>query len=284
MSWAQMDDGFHDHPKTLALMDSASPIETAAAVGLWTLMLTWAKSHADPQHPERSGHIPAGLVFRTMGGKVLGERLANLLVNARAGRDHGLWEIDPSGGWRIHDFAAWQELDRWQARSEAGRKGARARWKQTGPALFGDPLDPHAVANATAQATAQRPHVNGNATAMPTTPHPTPPHTRPKTSPSPRAARRMVDDDDPGFAAFWAAYPRKRDKQDARRAWPVAIGQAPVSRLVAGAQTYAAECEAAGRDKQHMKLPATWLSKGSWDNELETAGGLDDGPNEAGTW
>jgi hypothetical protein len=34
MSWAHIDDGFHDHPKVDGL--------DLAAIGLWTVTLTWA--------------------------------------------------------------------------------------------------------------------------------------------------------------------------------------------------------------------------------------------------
>lgn len=92
--------------------------------------------------------------------------------------------------------------------------------------------------------------------------------------------KRIADPQDPHFARFWAAYPRKKDKIDARRQWVKAIEQADPEVIIAGAERFALEPR--DPDPRFTKLPATWLSKGSWDNEPETAG--DDTPQEGGTW
>ena len=122
MSWARIDDTFHDHPKVMGL--------DLAAVGLWTLALSWTNGHQNGGLP---GHISEGLLVRLAGRK--GAKLAVLLENA------GLWEACPDvGGWIIHDFEDYlapvkspEEADAIrEARSEAGRRGAAARWKGHG--------------------------------------------------------------------------------------------------------------------------------------------------------
>lgn len=118
MSWARVDDDFHDHPKVVEL-----PLD---AVGLWTLTLTWAHRHiASTVVP---GHLPPGRVTRLAGSKT--RRLAKALTDAR------LWDVDDEhGGWLIHDFEDYlppkpkrtpEEIS--AIRSEAGRRGAAARW------------------------------------------------------------------------------------------------------------------------------------------------------------
>lgn len=68
------------------------------------------------------------------------------------------------------------------------------------------------------------------------------------------------------FAAFWQAYPRKKGKQQALRAWEKAIktGADPTV-IVAGAERYA--LERTGEDPQYTAHPATWLHAGRWDDE-----------------
>ena len=39
MPWARIDDAFDDHPKVLAVLEHE---QGGAAIGLWTLCLTWA--------------------------------------------------------------------------------------------------------------------------------------------------------------------------------------------------------------------------------------------------
>lgn len=114
MVYAQLDNRFHDHPKVIALLDHDNGM---AAIGLWTLCITWAHSHADPAFPDDAGRIPSSLP-RRLGG---GEDLAKLLVAV------GLWEATPDG-WMIHDFGGRQSLASWQARSDKARTAAQARW------------------------------------------------------------------------------------------------------------------------------------------------------------
>ena len=73
---------------------------------------------------------------------------------------------------------------------------------------------------------------------------------------------------DEAFDAFWNAYPRKRDKQDARKAFDAQIRKrVDPARLVAAAQAYAATVT----DIQYAKYPAAWLRAGSYENEPEPA-------------
>lgn len=68
------------------------------------------------------------------------------------------------------------------------------------------------------------------------------------------------------FGAFWSNYPKKRAREEAKKAWIAAIerGIAP-QHMVDRAQAYARE--RAGQDPQYTKYPATWLNKGCYDDE-----------------
>lgn len=111
-----MDDAFDDHEKVLALLDLEEGI---AAIGLWTLCWTWA--HRNTRKKGKTpGLLPSTLPRRFVGAR--GKELAELLV------DVGMWDV-AGDGWMIHDFADYlpdKELS--SARSEAGKKGAAARW------------------------------------------------------------------------------------------------------------------------------------------------------------
>lgn len=121
MAWARIDDGFDDHPKLLGLLEDEGAM---AAVGLWTLCLTWA--HRNTRKKGKTpGRIPAGLPRRFMGPE--GREVAKLLVA------HRLWD-EVEDGWQIHDFADYlpNEETR-EARAAAGRKGAAKRWGNKKP-------------------------------------------------------------------------------------------------------------------------------------------------------
>lgn len=116
MPWARIDDAFDDHPKVLALLDND---QGGAAVGLWTLCLTWA--HRNTRKKGKiPGRLPASLPRRYLGPPA--RELAALLVKEE------LWEARDDG-WQIHDFDQYLPTEETSAaRAEAGRKGAEARW------------------------------------------------------------------------------------------------------------------------------------------------------------
>ncbi len=71
------------------------------------------------------------------------------------------------------------------------------------------------------------------------------------------------------FDAFWAAYPRRVGKGDARAAFDKACRKAPPEAIIAAitAQVYAG-CFG---DLKFCPYPATWLNKERWDDEIASA-------------
>lgn len=68
------------------------------------------------------------------------------------------------------------------------------------------------------------------------------------------------------FGAFWLAYPKKRAREEAKKAWIAALKRgANPQRIVDAATAYARE--RAGQDPKYTKYPATWLNKGCYDDE-----------------
>ena len=83
---------------------------------------------------------------------------------------------------------------------------------------------------------------------------------------------------DPGFQAFWQAYPRRDAPADAWRAWLTAIQIATPDEILAGVRKYAIDPR-----KKFCPMPATWLSGQRWlaetasiDDDIVRAAGLTD--------
>jgi hypothetical protein len=68
------------------------------------------------------------------------------------------------------------------------------------------------------------------------------------------------------FGAFWTVYPKKRAREEAKKAWIAAIKRgANPQHIVNAGQAYARE--RFGQDPKYTKYPATWLNKGCYDDE-----------------
>jgi hypothetical protein len=112
MSWGRLDDTIDDSPKFAGI--------DLAAAGLWLMCQPQALRRGD-------GFVPQGVPQRFT--KRAAPRLIALLV-AR-----GLWDV-ADGGWTYHDFGSYSKLH--QKRSEAGSKGATARWQTDGKPMAKD--------------------------------------------------------------------------------------------------------------------------------------------------
>jgi hypothetical protein len=77
-------------------------------------------------------------------------------------------------------------------------------------------------------------------------------------------------DEDPCWLRFWAAFPLKKSKQEARDKWAKAIraGEDP-ELIIAGAERYAAEMRRENKPKSAIKHPNGWLSGRRWDDESD---------------
>lgn len=88
----------------------------------------------------------------------------------------------------------------------------------------------------------------------------------PPTPEPPKAkVKAKAEVEDEGFTEFWRVYPKKVAKAGAVAAWTKARKTADPEAIIAGAMRYAAE--RSGQDPTYTKHPATWLSKGCWEDE-----------------
>ena len=115
MAWARIDDRFHDHPKAVGL--------DLAAVGLWTFCLTWTHSN---RSGKIQGHIPPYLPRRFGAAPELAEQLVEAGLWHQPGHTCTCPAIET--GWLIHDYVDYLPLSTRRSRSEAGKRGAAARW------------------------------------------------------------------------------------------------------------------------------------------------------------
>ncbi|WP_030917433.1 helix-turn-helix domain-containing protein [Streptomyces sp. NRRL B-24720] len=87
-----------------------------------------------------------------------------------------------------------------------------------------------------------------------------------KPTSKPRPAKPASDEHLDAFGAFWLNYPKKRAREEAKKAWIAAIARgADPQHIVTAAAGYAKE--RAGEDAKYTKYPATWLNKGCYDDE-----------------
>lgn len=83
---------------------------------------------------------------------------------------------------------------------------------------------------------------------------------------NPRPAPGSAAELEEAFECFYAVYPRKVGKGDARKAWPVAVKTAAFpQKIIDGAARYAEEVR--GKDQNYVKHPGPWLRAERWLDE-----------------
>ena len=70
------------------------------------------------------------------------------------------------------------------------------------------------------------------------------------------------------FDQWYARYPRKEAKDAAKKAFTKARKSASLPELLSGLDQYSRAM--AGKERQYLALPATWLNAGRWQDEIPT--------------
>ncbi len=70
------------------------------------------------------------------------------------------------------------------------------------------------------------------------------------------------------FERFWSAYPKKVGKKTARKAFSQA--KMPVETLLTAVERQKRSVQWSKENGQYIPNPATWLTQGRWEDELET--------------
>lgn len=241
MPWFKVDDSFHAHPKVLAT--------EPAALGLWVIAGAWSSANLT------DGFVPTMALTRLLPGS---DELARTLVTA------GLWRRT-KGGYQFHD---WSEYQPSKDDVEAERKSARDRMRKLREQRKGAAQGVNGSGEHQANVRANF----GRSSGTPT--HPIPTHKNniktssstatPSTEPRPA---KPGSDDDPDFTRFWAAYPRRIGKGQARRAWTKAVKTTKPEAIIEAAGRFTAA--RGNEDPKFTPHPATWLNGERWNDTPE---------------
>lgn len=146
--------------------------------------------------------------------------------------DRPSW-IKVDGGYQIHDFAEHQTTTAdIQAKRDAGRAGGLSKASK-GVALASQVLEQNAS------------------------------NTLAKTETETLLKDLSSKPDE--FDQWYARYPKKEAKENARKAFAKARRQASLKELLEGLERYCASVK--GKDRQYIALPASWLNAGRWQDE-----------------
>lgn len=82
---------------------------------------------------------------------------------------------------------------------------------------------------------------------------------------------KTTDYDADGFAAFWAAYPKKAGKADALKAWNKLAPDVVLQEQMGKALEVQKQSQQWRKDGgQYIPMPATWLNGRRWEDEVQT--------------
>lgn len=271
MTWFKVDDSFYDHPKVYDAPD--------CAVALWIRAGCWAARNLT------DGFVPSGMLARLCDDP---DRAAKELV------DRGLWRRT-KGGYQFHDWSTYQLLrEEVQASREKISSGARLgnhrKWHinrglvdpdcqfcQDEPALPDDrgthrPPDrvPESGANPPGPS---RPVLEVQNTSPPDKPVEAQDLFGAAEVQPPKAPPKPGTDEDPGWLAFWAAYPRKDGKAKARENYAKALTRPGVTAqtLTEAAKRYADRMQRDRVERNKIKMPEGWLTGQRWEDEARPA-------------
>ena len=82
-------------------------------------------------------------------------------------------------------------------------------------------------------------------------------------------------DNNTDFETFWDAYPKKKSKGTARKAFAKALQKTSLDNIMNALHKMRESREWTKDDGQYVPYPATWLNGEGWDDEVKNADGLD---------
>lgn len=167
---------------------------------------------------------------------------------------------------RIAQERCENELRKARERSENGRKNVAERWKNNTVKA----VSVLVLGNANHQPSTTREKKEPNGSSF--SPLPIDPNGSISLD---AGAPRLLKSD---FDQFWQAYPLKVAKEGARRKYEIARRLASADDILAGAKRYAAAV--AGKDREFIKHPDSWLHNGRWQDEEEPSAPMHRVPDE----
>jgi len=243
VTWVRLDDRFDEHPKIVG----AGPIGLAVFVrGLCYC----ARNLTD-------GFIPKTVAWKLMYDvDISREAVIDLMIHSK------LWERGEDGGFRVHDYLAYnpsrtEVLENREARVEAGRKGGFAKAAKQAASTLLDDGQP---------CTSSKPLAKVCPVPVPDPvplPDPDPGPVPLETHSAPKTGAASPE----GFEEFWNAYPKssRHGKAEAIRAWKaLRLSPEDVSQVMRSLAAW-------GRSRAWLKdagefipWPQKFLRKGRW--------------------
>ena len=229
--YAKLSNEFWRSPSVMEMLDT-----NPAALGYYVAAVSYASDNLtdgliEERVAKHSLHVP--------------EDVINFLVEI------GKWET-VEGGWLIHNYAKWQNS---REQIEAARERDRNRKANNRSEDIPNGIQsesentPDGIQPAVNQNTKPK-HNNQNDSSN-------------DESNTPQTPHRDPDAYSDEFEEFWQAYPRKKDKRAAWKAWKAALKRADPETIISAARAEARRpCEL-----KYRKYPATWLNADAWENE-----------------
>lgn len=212
--------------------------------------------------PEQDGFISTMQLAR-----FVGVGMPDALERARRLVDVDLWE-QVENGYVIRSWLRWNK-----SADELGRYRAKDRDRKRKTEDGSDDESESETVSDRIPSGLRAEGVSDSATASDT--HITSLHiTSPSSPPAPRPGAgdpKPGSDDDADWCKFWATYPRRVGKAEARKAWAKAIkGRHDPEKIISGASRYAAEVTRRRAPIDKIKHPQGWLTGERWNDDLAT--------------
>ena len=84
------------------------------------------------------------------------------------------------------------------------------------------------------------------------------------------AVQQEQEKTDKDFAIFWEAYPRKKDKQNAQKAFEKALSVADLDTMLTAIEAQKQTADWTKDGGKFVPYPATWLNGHRWEDDLDT--------------
>lgn len=241
--YAKLSNEFWRSPSVMEMLDT-----NPAALGYYVAAVSYASDNLtdgliEERVAKHSLHVPEDIIA--------------FLVEI------GKWET-VEGGWLIHNYAKWQNSrEHIEAQAEQARERVR-RFREKQQENNASDNSNAGVTHYTNVTNAEETTVKRRTVNQNTKPkHNNQNDSSSDESNTPQTPHRDADAYTPEFEAFWQAYPRKKDKRAAWKAWKAALKRADPETIITAAKAEARRpCELKFR-----KYPASWLNADAWEDE-----------------
>ncbi len=250
MSWVRIDDKFFSNKKTLAVSKDAK------------LLYLSAICHAGAHLTNGFIHLKEVPVLAAQCEIKGASRLIKELVA------ESMW-VPVEDGYQIHDYLEYnssaEDVERERERARERMKGIRSKGKGNRPRTDSEPPQ-----NNGEGAQDVRANIRGTSPEVPLmfNDSPTPIHTT-TTSDEVVEPPKPPSSVDRRFAEFWEAYPKKVDKDRARKAFSrIRWSKVEFSTVMAALEQHKQSAQWTKDNGEFVPYPATWINNARWEAKL----------------